>query len=332
MPPRSLRLLGTGIHLPAQCVGSAALDERLGHPAGWTERKTGVRTRFFVRGETAVTMGAAAGLAALADAGLPLGDIDAIVCASGTAHQPIPCTAALIQEQLGPAAVGLPCFDLNATCVSFIAALDVAASLLLTGRFRRMLIISSEVASLGLNWADPEASLIFGDGAAAAVVGCPGAAETSRVVAARMETHSVGAHLTEIRGGGSALPAACYTVERAGDFLFSMDGKAVFRFASRHLLPFVDRLLAEARLDLRDLGLVVPHQASPAAVRLLVRRLGLRPGQWVDISATHANTIAASVPMALHLALAAGRLRRGEKALLLGTAAGFTMAGLILAY
>lgn len=327
--PRPLQLLGTGVALPALCVTAEDIDRRLGRPAGWSFERSGVRTRYFSGGETASDLGARAARAALDQAGLALVDIDLVISACGTPQQPIPCNAALLLEALGDSGRGRACFDVNATCASFIAALDVAAAFLATGRHRRILIVSSELSSAGLNWREEESSLILGDGAAAVVLAAAPRHTHAALLAARVETYPEGAHLTEIQGGGSARPAHRWTQASAERFLFSMQGKQVFKLASSLLPDFYARLLADAGLGPDEVSFLIPHQASPAAVRLLGRKLGFSD-RLIDITETHANTIAASIPMALHFARERGLVSSGETIALLGTAAGFTLAGAVL--
>lgn len=326
---RSLKLLGTGFALPARCVTAEELDRQLGRPPGWVFARCGVRTRYFSQGETGAELGARAARQALADAGLTFADIDLVLVASGTPQQIIPCNAALLLETLGDEARAMAGFDVNATCASFIAGLDVAGAFLAAGRYRRILIVSSELSSAGLNWNEEESSLILGDGAAAVVVAAAPPGSSSALLSVRLETYPEGVHLTEIRGGGSGRPAHRWTPASAEDFLFSMKGKQVFRLASTLVPAFYERLLADAALSPADVSFLVPHQASPAAVRLLGRKLGIDGSRMIDITETHANTIAASIPMALHFALKRNLVKTGDTVVLLGTAAGFTLAGAV---
>jgi 3-oxoacyl-[acyl-carrier-protein] synthase-3 len=326
-----LKILGTGIHLPKTIVTAGEIDRRAGLPDGWTKKHSGVLTRHFVANETASFMGARAVENALASAGLKLADVDCLVCTSGTAEQPIPCTAALISEQLN-ARQNFPAFDINATCLSFLTGLDTLSYLVASGRYRCVVLVASEIASSGLNWSDAETCGILGDGAAAVVIGRSGENESSKMLAARMETFPRGAHLAEIRGGGSGCHAKHFAVNKSADYLFDMDGKGIFKIASEILPGFAERLLTEARLGWADFQIVIPHQASLAALRLTQRRLGIPEEKFFIFAERVGNTIAASIPMGIHFALQEGRLRRGDKALLIGTSAGFSVGGLALEF
>lgn len=327
--PRALRILGTGAVVPDEAVTSEEMDARLGLEPGTVEERTGVRVRHVQRG-TAAELGARAARKALANAGVDLADVDVIIGASGTPDQPLPCNAALLHEELAPP-TPVAAFDVNASCLSFLVALDLAATLVDAGRYRNVLIVSADVASVGLDWSDLGASGIFGDGAAAAVVG-PAGDTGSSVVAADFATHSEGAHTCEIKGGGSRWAPDRVEGDYADWGRFRMDGGAVFRLAFKHLPGFVDRLLDGAGLTMAELPVVVPHQASHHALSWVRAQFDIEEERLVDIYADHGNQVGASLPSALHAAIESGRLQRGDLALLLGTGAGLSMGGVVLCY
>jgi 3-oxoacyl-[acyl-carrier-protein] synthase-3 len=332
MQQRKVKIVGTGKYLPATTVADREMDRRLGQPEGWTLRKTDVAVRHYAGGETASEMGGKAACAALNDAGLAFADIDCLVSTSGTMEQPIPCTAALIQRAMGQEHSGVPSFDINSTCLSFVAGLDTMSYLVAAGRYRRVLLVSTEIASGGLDWNDKESAALFGDGAAAVVIEQAGEREKSQILYASMKTYSQGAHLSEIRGGGSRLPARQYRADIDKEFLFDMKGQAMFKLASKLLPAFVGEMLEAAGIGMTDIRLVVPHQGSALAMRLLQRKLGIAESQLMYISRDHGNTIAASIPMGLHEAIVQGRIVRGDRVLLLGTSAGFSIGGIVLEY
>jgi len=336
MQPRRVKIRGLGQALPSRAVTASELDERLGLEPGWVERHSGVLVRYHAVDETASELGARAARAALDDAGLTFGDIDVLVGACGTPEQAIPCNAALIQKALGQADSGIPSFDINSTCLSFVTALDAVSSLLAVGRYRRALVVSSEVASVGLNPRERESATIIGDGAAAAVVEQTPDGETSAILCARMETYSSGSELTRTRGGGSRFHPRHFT----GDLeayteaytLFEMDGRAVFKLSAQILPGFIGRLFEESGLALSDIQMVIPHQASPTALWLMQRRLGISDDRWMVVAPEFGNTVAASIPLALHEAVRRGRVKRGDRIMLLGTSAGFSVGSMVLDY
>jgi 3-oxoacyl-[acyl-carrier-protein] synthase-3 len=309
------------------------MDLRLGTPPGWVHKTTDVAVRHFAGdGETASYMGARAAEAALAAAELRLADIDCLVCASGTKEQVLPGTASFIQQVLGDELSGVPAFDLDATCLSFLTGLDVMSYLVEAGRYRHVLLVSTEIASVGLNWNVKESAALFGDGAAAVVIGPSEREDESRIVGAAMRTYGKGARLSEIRGGGSHLHAREHNATTEADFLFRMNGQALFKMASKLLPGFVDDLLAQTGTRMADFQAVIPHQGSAMAMRLIRKKLGISEEQLVYIAPNYGNTIAASLPMGLHEAIRHGKVRRGDQVLLLGTAAGLSLGGMILVY
>lgn len=330
---RNVKIAGTGTYLPKRQVSANEMDRLLGTEPGWVLRKSDVSVRYFVEDETAAQMGAYAVKAALADAGLTFADIDCLVCTSGTMEQPIPCTAALIQKALGEGDSGTPAFDINSTCLSFVAGLDTMSYLADAGRYPRIVLVATEIASRGLNWSDKESAALFGDGAAAVVIERNGRTDDrSKIVHAAMRTYGKGAHLSEIRGGGSKLPAQSFSPDNELDFLFHMDGQAIFKLASKILPDFTRELLDGAGCRMSDIKLVIPHQGSAMAMRLLRKKLGIAEEQLMYITPEYGNTIAASIPIGLHEAARQGRIRRGDRVMLLGTSAGVSVGGLIFDY
>jgi 3-oxoacyl-[acyl-carrier-protein] synthase-3 len=324
---RPLRLLGTGISTPTEWLDSATLDARLGLTPGTVFARTGVTRRGFEPERNAAEVAAEAARAALREAGLDADALDAVVCASASQDQAMPCNAALLHRALGLRAI--PAFDVNASCIGFLMGLDLVASLLACGRYRRVLLVSCDLASRALDPRDPETAGLFGDGAAAAILGAADADDTG-LLAARFETWSEAAHACEIPGGGSRLTPARYAGDYGEVCTFRMDGKRLYRVAAEHFDRFVSELLAEAGIGLDAIDRVIPHQASLLGMQHIFRRLGVAPEHIEDIFATHGNQVSASLPSALHIARAAGRLRSGDTALLIGTAAGVTLGGAVL--
>lgn len=331
---RPFAILGTGHALPHSVVWSADLDSGLGLPAGSVERAGGVKKRYFVdKDQTAAAMGAVAARAAIRAANLSFAEIDCLVAASGTMEQALPCNAALIHRELALAPLSIPAFDVNATCLGFVAAVDMLSWPIASGHYRRTLIVASDIASLGLNWQDLESSAIFGDGAAAAVVGTCDEHPGSCILASDMITLSEGATLCEIPGLGSRHhPKRSATPAHENLTTFRMDGKGVFKLVLSQLPQFVERILTKARLAREDIDWIVPHQASLPALQHLTKRLGFRSERVVNIFADHGNQVAASLPTALDVAIRDGRIQRGQRVLLLGTGAGVSIGGILLEY
>jgi 3-oxoacyl-[acyl-carrier-protein] synthase-3 len=271
-------------------------------------------------------MAVRAAAAALDEARTEARELDVIVSAGASPIQIIPCNAVLIQRAMGLGASGIPAFDVDATCLSFQVALDLVGAAVATGKYRRALIVSSEWASRALNWRHLESAGLFGDGAAADVVGPADAGDQSAILASRTATFGDGADLCRLYGGGSELPGFDCTPENRHRYLFEMDGPALFKAVAKLLPEHLERLFgAVAPLTLADVKLVVPHQASLAAMALMRRRLEVPEDRWMEIIETHGNCIAASIPMALHEALRQRRAAAGDLVLLIGTGAGVSL-------
>lgn len=321
-----VRLISVGKAVPSRVVSSESLDARLGHPAGYTLKKSGVRSRYFAGPEESqAQLGAAALLDALRNAALGVGELDLLISACGVPEQALPNTACFIAASAGLPA-GIAAYDVNASCLGFVAALQVAAALLTAGAYRRIAIVSSDLASRGVDWDDPEASLIFGDGAAAVILENGGARQG--ILGAKFATYPEGRRLCEIRGGGTARNPRVGAV--AADYLFRMDGKGVFKLAVQLMPAFLDELFEHADCTLASIDLVVPHQASALGLLHAAKRLGVEESRLVRIYETHGNQVAASIPTALHEAVMSGRARPGQRILMMGTAAGLTLGGMVL--
>ncbi|CAM2860013.1 3-oxoacyl-ACP synthase [Legionella steigerwaltii] len=324
----AVKITGMGRYLPRKKVLSSELDIQLNLPQGSVQKKSGLISRHFASpDETTSYMGAQAALIAVQQAHIQLTEIDAIISACGVGEQAIPCTSALIQKQLGLGQSGIACFDINSTCLSFINALDIASYLVAGGRFKRVLIVSSDIASAGLNWQDMETCTIFGDGAAACIL--EQSDGTNRILSSHHETHSIGSTFCQIEAGGTRLAANDSHLEQS---LFYMDGKKVFKLASKLVDSLMENLLHKANLTLNDIDWFVPHQASLLAMHHVQKRLNIPTEKFVSIYPNHGNQIAASIPTALCTLIDSKQVHRGQLVLLMGTGAGLAAGGLIMEY
>jgi 3-oxoacyl-[acyl-carrier-protein] synthase-3 len=328
----ALEILGTGEYIPGRRIDSAVFDRHWGKPAGWTEDQTGVSSRAFTApGEDAVSMGAAAAREALTEAGISAQSLDAVIAVGSVPAQAIPCTAAFIHRELGLGDSGIAAFDINATCLGFLVALDIVAQGFATGRYNRVLLVASEVASNGLNWEDPGTAALFGDGSGAVVLGAPrGSGAALR--ASRLQTFSVGVNHCQVRAFGSRIslreePDAF----RQGSY-FEMNGRETYRLAASVLPEFLRGLFAQARIDVEDVSVWVAHQASGRALKHLQRHLRLPEERFASILQDHGNQIAASLPIALHHARRSGMVKSGDTMALIGTGAGLSVGGAVLRY
>lgn len=326
-----MTIAGYGAYAPREQRPSQALDAVFGQPSGWTEAQFGIAARGVAApDETTSMMGAEAARRALAMAGWKAGDVDVLIGACGVMEQPIPGTSVLIQDALGLGKSGIWAFDVNQTCLSFVTALDIAAMGFATGRFRRALIVSSDIASAGLDWETPASAAIFGDGAAAVCVEAGGGPDGPALLARGFETYGEGKDLATLKTGGTRIRIEHGLEALTEGARFRMDAFGIFKAAARALPALIDRVLGEAGLTRETVDVVVCHQASHPGVEHVRRLMGGDPDRIVDIFAERGNQIAASLPTVLVEAQAQGRLGPGRTVLLLGTAAGISAAAMVL--
>ncbi len=321
-----LKIRAMGKALPSTRVTSLELDRRLGKPDGYVQRRSGIEYRHMAsKTDSQAELGAQALAHALRNASLTTHDIDLLLNASAIPVQALPCTAThILQRARLPD--GTPGFDVNLSCASFVAALHVASGLLQLGLYRRIAIVSAELASRGMNWEDEGSSYLFGDGAACAIV--EQGDGKAGILAARLESHVQEGDFCEIRAGGTRCNP--HTTMQETDFYFHMQGARVFKMAKKYINAYQERLLADAGMTLEDVDLVIPHQGSHLGIKHIHKQLGIPTEKLMDIYATHGNQIAASIPIALYEALEQGRCRGGDTIMLLATAASISYAGMIL--
>ncbi|UVO50006.1 hypothetical protein M0208_05535 [Sphingomonas sp. SUN019] len=276
--------------------------------------------------ETTSAMATAAAEQALTGAGWRAADLDVLIGACSVMEQPIPGTAILVQRRLGIGASGVAAFDVNATCLSGLLALDLAVTGIAAGKWRRALIVTADMPSAAVDPADLALGPIFGDGAAALAV----EAGDHRVLASRFESYGDHADLCRLDAGGTRVDPRGDHDEFLAATRFRMDGPALYRKTARLFPAFLDRLLGAAGVRADEIDLIVPHQASAPAIDHLSHVLGGDRDRIVDIFGEHGNQVATSLPHALHVAATTGRLTPGSTVLLVGSAAGITLGGILV--
>ena len=300
---RKIQFKGYGIELPKNTV----------------ELKGQVRYRIS-EGESQISLAVSACEKALKNANITINDIDCIVSASAVGIQPIPCTAALIHEKIAKG-TSIPALDINTTCTSFITALDTMSYLVEAGRYKRVLIVSCDVASKALNPKQKESFQLFSDGAAAFVI-----EKTQKeigVIDAIQKTWSEGAHSTEIRGGLSNFHPKNYSEMTKEEYMFDMNGKTVLSLSISKIPELMKNFLKNNGMKVSDIDMTVPHQAS-VAMPLIMQKLGIEKDKFLDEVKEFGNMVSASVPITLVHGLENGRIKSGNTILLIGTAAGLT--------
>jgi 3-oxoacyl-[acyl-carrier-protein] synthase-3 len=325
---RRFGIAGTGTYLPRETVPAAQYDRLAGLAAGQVAARFGVVQRHRAApDETTSWMAAEAGRQALAEAGWAPASLDVIISACGVMEQPIPGTAALVQRRLGLGDSGIPAFDVNATCLSFLIALDRVLAGFALGEWRRALIVSADVASAALDFSDPEASVLFGDGAAAIALQSDG---PHLRLANAFRTYGEAADFCRLEAGGTRVRLSDGVEDFRARAAFRMDGPALFKATARRFRPFIDGLFEEARITAADIDCVIPHQASRAAIDHLIHSVRLPRERTIDVFAEVGNLIATSIPFALAHARRAGRLKPGELGLIVGSSAGVSLGGAVI--
>jgi len=310
-------VLGCGSYLPQQILTNAELAARVDTSDEWIVQRTGIRQRHIAaKGEFTSHLALHASRAALANAGIDAQSIDLIVLGTSTPDNTFPATAVAVQNGLG-IHHGVA-FDLQAVCSGFVFALATADNFLRTGAFKRALVIGAETFSRILDWNDRGTCVLFGDGAGAVVLEAqqqPGKTSDRGILTTHLR--SDGRHKSKLYVDGG--PSSTQTV----GFL-RMEGREVFRQAVQHLSEAVEEALADNGLTGADIDWLVPHQANLRIIDAIGKRLRLKPGRTVVTIEHHANTSAASIPLALDEAVADGRIQPGHLVLMEALGGGLT--------
>lgn len=323
---RHARIVGTGSALPERLVSNAELVAELAGRGietseDWIVERTGIRQRYLAAPDVGSSvLGARAAREALAAAGVAATDIDLIVVATSTPDMVFPSTAAILQHKLG--IVGCPAFDLQAVCSGFVYGLTVADSMIRAGNAKRALVIGAEVFSRILDFNDRTTCVLFGDGAGAVVLE---ASETPGILAT--DLHADGSHV-----GILCVPGTVSGGQVVGDPTLKMDGQAVFKLAVGVLESSARAVLAKAGLRDADIDWLIPHQANIRIMQGTAKRLKMPLDKLVVTVDQHGNTSAASVPLALDVAVRDGRIQRGDTLMLEGVGGGFTWGAVLLRF
>ena len=311
---------GTGSALPVRRVDNAELAQKVDTTDEWIVERTGIRSRYIAgEGETTASLATDAARAALDHAGIAASEVDLIVLATATPDQTFPSSATKVQAALG--INDCIAFDVHAVCTGFLYALSVADSMLRGGNARKAIVIGSETFSRILDWEDRGTCVLFGDGAGALIL----SAEESEGGILSTKLHADGRHndLLFVDGG----PSTTGTVGKV-----RMKGREVFRHAVVNLASVLNEVLASAGLTSADVDWVVPHQANARILDATAKKLGLPAEKIVVTVDRHANTSAASVPLALDTAVKDGRIKRGDIVVLEAMGGGFTWGAAALRY
>jgi 3-oxoacyl-[acyl-carrier-protein] synthase-3 len=313
------RIIGTGSYLPAKVLTNADLAGSVDTSDEWIQQRTGIRERHIAAdNEKASDLALQASRRALEMAGITADQLGLIIVATTTPDMVFPSTACILQSKLG--VKNMPAFDVQAVCSGFVYALNTADLYMKSGQYEYILVVGAEVYSRILDWSDRGTCVLFGDGAGAVVLK---RSSTPGILASRL--HADGSHADILSVPGQVCRGAV-----SGTPLLQMDGGAVFKFAVKVLEEVALETLEAAGLQKTDIDWLIPHQANIRIIQATAKKLGMTMERVVTTVDRHANTSAASVPLALDEAVRDGRIREGHKVMLEGVGGGFTWGAVLL--
>lgn len=310
------RIVGTGSYLPERIVTNFDLEKKVDTSDAWIRERTGISQRHIAaEGEYTLDLAESAARKAIDAAGIAAGDIDLIIVATTTADQVFPSTACLLQSRLD--IHGCPAFDIQAVCTGFVYALSVADQFMRTGMASTALVIGAETFSRIIDWTDRNTCVLFGDGAGAVILQRD---QSPGIMSTHLHADGDYASLLQVpKGVSNQLDSV-----QQGTAFVEMAGSDVFRMAVRTLGRIVDETLEANSLSKSDIDWLVPHQANHRIIAATAKKLSMPMDKVVQTVAEHGNTSAASIPLALDVAVRDGRIRRGDTVLMEGFGGGFT--------
>jgi len=318
------RIAGTGSYLPENVVTNKDLEKRVDTSDEWIQERTGIKRRHIAaEGETTSDLALAAANNALDMAGISAGDIDLIVVATTTPDKVFPSTACIVQRRLDIR--GCAAFDVQAVCSGFVYGLDIADRYIRTGAAHNALVVGAETLSRIINWDDRTTAVLFGDGAGAVILQ---ACDEPGIIATHIHADGQYEDLLQVPQGVSQ----GYDAVRAEEAYIQMNGNAVFRRAVATLDSIARETLDKHGVDKHDLDWFVPHQANMRIISAAAKKLDMPMERVIVTVDEHANTSAASIPLALDVAVRDGRIQRGELLLFEAFGAGFTWGSALLRF
>ena len=313
------KIIGSGSFLPENKVTNQDLTKLVDTSSDWIESRSGIKQRFFAdKNTTSSDLAYYAAVDAIKNANLNITDIDLIIVATTTPDMIFPGTATILQNKLSKKLI-CPAFDVQAACSGFIYAFTIADSMIKSGLSKKCLLVGAETYSKILDWKDRTTSVLFGDGAGAFIL---------------TGSQSKGTHQTIINSTGSFndklnVPGWFYKGNIMGDPHVRMDGKTVFKFAVEHFDLITTKLLKEANLLSKEIDWFIPHQANIRIMNSALKKLDLPKDKMIVTVDKHANTSAASIPLAFDSAMKKGLLKTNDKIIMAAVGAGFTWGGVL---
>lgn len=325
---RPVGILGTGKYVPERILTNSDLEQMVETNDEWIVSRTGIRERHIAAPHEATSdLAYEAALKALDAAGMTADQLDLIIVATITPDSAFPSTACILQDKLG--AKKAAAFDLSAACSGFVYGLATATGFIQNGMYNNALIIGADTLSRITDYTDRNTCVLFGDGAGAAIIG--EVPEGRGFQSFDLGAEGAGGDLLKLEAGGSRLPASAETLENKQHFIY-MNGREVFKFAVRVMGSATEKVLTKAGFGKEDIDLFVPHQANVRIIQSAMQRLELPPEKCVVNVDKYANTSAASIPLALAEAAEQGRMKEGDKVLMVGFGGGLTWGATVLVW
>lgn len=324
MPDTYAHITGWGMSVPDKVLTNDDLAKMVDTNDKWIRERTGIRERrIAAKNETTASLGTEAAINALRMAKLAPNEVELIIVSTSTPEHIFPSTASLIQDRLGAEQAGA--FDLSAACTGFIFALNMASQAVRSGSVKNAVVIGAETLSRFVDWKDRNTCILFGDGAGAFVIQAK--PEPGGVLSSVMRSDGSGGDLLSLPAGGSAKPASSQTILDGAHYIH-MNGREVFRFATRVMATASKETIEKAHMQLDDIQLIIPHQANLRIIEAAARGLKLPMDRFVVNVDKYGNTSTASIPIATVEAVEQNRLHRGDNIVLVGFGAGLTWGAL----
>ena len=325
--PKSIIIKGTGAYVPEKVVTNDDIAKLVDTTDEWIFERSGIRRRHISENESASDMAVKSAKMALDNAGLSAKEIDLVVVTTVTPDMMFPSTACLLQAKLG-IRNNIPCFDLEAACTGFIYGMEVATSMMQSGKYKNALVVSAGRLSTIINWEDRSTCFLFGDGSGAAVLSYSDE-EGVGIIGNVLGADGANTAVLKLPAGGSLLPTSEQTVADKLHFL-QMDGKEIFKNAVKIMQEKALDVLEMCDVKPEQISLLIPHQANIRIIDSVVKRLKISKDEvYVNIE-EYGNTSSASIPIALHEALQGGRIKKGDYVLLVAFGAGLTWGATLI--
>ena len=312
---RFARIIGTGSYLPPKIITNSELEKTLDTSDEWITGRTGIKERRVVDGESTCDLALEASKKALEMAEISASEIDLIILATTTPDKIFPATATMLQNRIG---ANCPAFDLQAVCAGFIFALTTAQQYIENGVYKNVLVVGSETMSRIVDWSNRSTAVLFGDGAGAVVL-----SQDNKTGIKFSKIHSDGSYLSALQVNNNYINETGY---------IEMTGNAVYKIAVNQLSNLADEIIKACNLSSDEISWMIPHQANIRIITAIAKRINLPMNKVVLTIETHGNTSSASIPLALDMAVRDGRIKKGDKLLLVGIGAGFSWGGILVVY